>query len=78
MEVRDGVLRYPDGKEVALWGVAYYPQSFTQYFSLERLGVDRRRSTDEDLDDFVEMGIGMIISMGSTIWWRNAIGRAST
>ncbi len=60
MEVRDGVLRYPDGKEVALWGVAYYPQSFTQYFSLERLGVDRRRSTDEDLDDFVEMGIDVI------------------
>jgi hypothetical protein len=60
MAVRDGVLRYPDGEEVALWGAAYYPQSFTQYFSLKRLGVDRRSSTDEDLDDFIEMGIDII------------------
>jgi len=60
MEVRDGVLRYPDGKEVALWGVGYYPQSYTQYFSLEKLGVDRRRSTDDDFDDFAEMGVDII------------------
>jgi hypothetical protein len=60
MAVRDGVLCYPDGKEVLLWGVNYYPQSFTQFFSVQKLGVDRRRSTEEDFDDFVEMGIDII------------------
>jgi hypothetical protein len=60
LAVRDGILRYPDGKEVALWGVNYYPQSWEQYESLRRLGVDPRRSIDEDLEDFVQTGINII------------------
>ncbi len=60
MVVRDGVLRYVDGGEVALWGVNTYPQSWTQFKSLEKLGIDPRRATDEDFEDFVQMGIDLI------------------
>ncbi len=60
MSVRDGVLYYEDGKEVALWGINTYPQSWTQYNSLKKLGVDPRRSIDEDFDDFEAMGIDII------------------
>jgi len=60
MEVRDGVLRYHDGGEVALWGVNYYPQSWDQYKSLKRLGIDHRRSMEEDFEDFQAMGLDVI------------------
>lgn len=60
MTVRDGVLRYPDGQEVALWGTQYYPQSIDQYTSLRKLGIDPRRSADEDLEDFVQTGIDIL------------------
>ncbi|NCQ32556.1 MAG: hypothetical protein GW802_34980, partial [Armatimonadetes bacterium] len=58
--VREGVLRYADGGEVALWGVNYYPQSWTQYGSLKKLGIDHRRSLDEDFADFAQMGLDII------------------
>jgi hypothetical protein len=35
--VKDGVLRYPEGDEVALWGVNYYPQSWYQFENMQRL-----------------------------------------
>jgi hypothetical protein len=60
MAVRGGVLRYPDGGEAALWGVNYYPQSWQQYESLKKLGIDHRRSIDEDFDDFCRMGLDML------------------
>lgn len=60
MEVRGGVLRYRDGGEVALWGVNYYPQSWEQYRSLKRLGIDHRKSMEEDFDDFQAMGLDVI------------------
>ncbi|MEW6360467.1 MAG: hypothetical protein AB1696_29320 [Planctomycetota bacterium] len=60
MAVRDGVLRYEDGKEVALWGVNCYPQSWQQYVTLKWLGVDHRRAVDEDFEDFAQMGIDII------------------
>ena len=60
MAVRDGVLCYEDGKEVALWGVNTYPQSWTQFNSLKKLGIDPKRATDEDFEDFVQMGIEII------------------
>ena len=60
MVVRQGVLRYQDGGEVALWGVNYYPQSWEQYRSLQKLGIDHRRSMEEDFDDFQAMGLDVI------------------
>jgi hypothetical protein len=60
MVVRDGVLRYQDGGEVALWGVNYYPQSWEQYQSLKKLGIDHRRSMEEDFEDFQAMGLDII------------------
>ena len=60
MVVRDGVLRYQDGGEVALWGVNYYPQSWEQYQSLKKLNIDHRQSIDEDFDDFQAMGLDVI------------------
>ncbi len=60
MRVQDGVLGYADGGEVALWGVNYYPQSWVEYESLKKLGVDPRRAIDEDLDDLQRVGIEII------------------
>ncbi|MBN1344804.1 MAG: hypothetical protein JXQ73_19075 [Phycisphaerae bacterium] len=60
MVVDDGVLRYEDGMEVALWGVNTYPQSWTQFKSLRSLGIDPYGTVDEDFEDFVEMGIDII------------------
>jgi hypothetical protein len=36
-DVKDGVLRYPEGDEVALWGVNYYPQSWYQFENMRKL-----------------------------------------
>ncbi len=60
MAVQNGVLRYADGGEAALWGVNYYPQSWEQFQSLKKLNVDPRRSIDEDFEDFAAMGLDMI------------------
>ncbi|MFC1717699.1 hypothetical protein ACFL6S_28820 [Candidatus Poribacteria bacterium] len=60
MVVRDGVVYYEDGGEVALWGVNYYPQSWWHYNSLKKLGIDHRQSIDEDFEDFVQMGFDII------------------
>ncbi|MGO8747184.1 MAG: hypothetical protein ACLQNE_14455 [Thermoguttaceae bacterium] len=60
MAVHNGVLRYQDGGEVALWGVNYYPQSWEQYQSLKKLGIDHRRSMEEDFEDFQAMGLDVI------------------
>ena len=60
MVVRDGVLHYADGGEVALWGENIYPQSWAEYKSLVALGINPRRAVDDDLDDFVASGIEVI------------------
>ncbi len=60
MVVRDGILRYAAGGEVALWGVNYYPQSWMEYENLKRLGIDPRRAIDQDLADLQRIGIQMI------------------
>lgn len=54
MVVRGGVLQYADGGEVALWGLNYYPQSWHQYLSLKRSGVDFKTAVDRDFEDFAE------------------------
>jgi len=60
MVVRDGVLYYADGGEVALWGVNYYPQSWHQFASMKRLGVDMKATLRQDLDHLQLMGVPMI------------------
>ncbi len=60
MEVRNGVLQYEDGGEVALWGVNYYPQSWTEYESLKSRGIDHRKAIDDDFEDFSAMGIDLL------------------
>ena len=53
MTVRDGVLEYEDGGEVALWGVNYYPQSWNEYKFLKEGGHDIKKVIDADMDDLV-------------------------
>lgn len=53
MLVRDGVLEYADGGEVALWGVNYYPQSWNEYRFLKEQGIDFKTAIDADLDDLL-------------------------
>ncbi len=60
MVVRDGVLYYADGGEVALWGVNYYPQSWHQFENMKRLGVDMKSTIRQDLDHLQLMGVQII------------------
>jgi len=60
MHVQDGVLRYPDGAEVALWGVNIYPQSWYQFENIKRLGLDMKATVRQDLDHLREMGVQVI------------------
>ncbi|MBI3920856.1 MAG: hypothetical protein HY318_05500 [Armatimonadetes bacterium] len=61
--VAEGVLRYPEGTEVALWGVNYYPQSWHQFENLRRLGLDAdamKKVILEDLDHLQKMGVEVL------------------
>ncbi len=60
IHVKDGVLRYPDGKEVALWGTNYYPMSWWQFVNMEKTGVDMKATIRKDLDNMKEMGVQAI------------------
>ncbi|HET6382535.1 MAG TPA: hypothetical protein VFJ58_04015 [Armatimonadota bacterium] len=60
LHVDHGVLRYPEGAEVALFGVNYYPQSWYQFENLRRLGVDVKPVIRQDLDHLVEMSVDII------------------
>jgi len=61
MVVRDGILRYEDGREVALWGVNYYPEPANRPGILQKLGVkDAKGSVDDDFEDFARMGIDIL------------------
>jgi hypothetical protein len=58
--VKQGILRYPDGAEVALWGVNYYPQSWYQFENMRKLGVDMKAAIRTDLDHLQRMGVEAI------------------
>lgn len=60
MRVEDGVLRYPDGKEVCLFGVNYYPQSWGQYANMKKLTSDMKAAIRRDMDDMKAMGVEVI------------------
>ncbi|MDR2115251.1 MAG: hypothetical protein LBP87_02605 [Planctomycetaceae bacterium] len=51
MLVRNGVLEYIDGGEVALWGVNYYPQSVHDFKFFKEQKLDIKTAIDTDLND---------------------------
>ena len=53
MVVRDGVLEYIDGGEVALWGNNYYPQSWYEHKYLKEGNADFHKVINTDLADLV-------------------------
>ncbi len=60
IHIDNGVLKYPDGDEVALWGVNYYPQSWYQFDNMMKLHIDMKATIRKDLDHMVQMGIEII------------------
>lgn len=60
MRVEAGVLRYPEGTEVALWGVNYYPQSWHQFDNMTKLKLDMKKTIREDLDHLQMMRVEAI------------------
>lgn len=60
MHVEDGVLRYPDDKEVCLFGVNYYPQSWQQYENMRKITKDMKSAIRRDMDEMKAMGVEVI------------------
>src|SRR5688500_2849877 len=66
MRVRDGVLRYEDGAEVALWGVNYQTSMSWEYnASLRRCGIPleiarMKQVIDQDFEHLKRMNVGVI------------------
>ncbi len=60
MRVSNGVLRYPEGTEVALWGVNIYPHSWHQFQNISKLNLDFKEVIKRDFDDLQEIGIDVI------------------
>jgi hypothetical protein len=54
----NGVLRYQDGKEVALWGTGYY--SWRWQHTSDFHGEDPRRTIDQDIADFERAGVNVV------------------
>ena len=52
-----GILRWQDGREIALFGVNYYPPCSIDYHSLKAVGADLRRVIDQDLLHFERLGL---------------------
>lgn len=57
VSVKDGVLQWQDGSEVALFGVNYSAPFAFGYRSIERLGVDHRAAIDMDVDHIARLGL---------------------
>lgn len=57
VSVKDGVMLWQDGSEVALLGVNYSVPFAYGYRSVERLGVDHRAAIDMDVDHIARLGL---------------------
>lgn len=57
VSVKDGVLQWQDGSEVALFGVNYSAPFAYGYRSIERVGVDHRAAIDMDVDHIARLGL---------------------
>ncbi len=55
-----GVLRWVDGSEVALWGVNYYPPFSLDYHAIKDKGLDHKAVMREDVDQFRLLGVDVI------------------
>ncbi|MBO4548211.1 MAG: hypothetical protein J5758_03255, partial [Abditibacteriota bacterium] len=63
----NGVFRYPDGSEVALWGTNYYPMSWHQYTNMQTAIRENKTSVgsikeaiDADLDQMKRLGLDVV------------------
>jgi len=52
-----GVLRWKDGREVAVMGVNYYAPFWEDYHLLKTRGVDFKRTIDDDIQHFRRLGL---------------------
>ncbi len=43
MQVKNGVPRHPDGKEVTLWDVNYYPKIKFKFEKMKMHGIDKEK-----------------------------------
>jgi len=57
VSVKDGVLQWQNGSEVALFGVNYSAPFAYGYRSIERVGVDHRAAIDMDVDHIARLGL---------------------
>ena len=60
IHVEDGVFRYDDGTEVALFGTNYYPMAWYQFTNMKTTGADFRREIARDLEDMKSMGVEVV------------------
>lgn len=63
LHVDNGVLKYPDGLEVALMGVNYYGHASMQYVNMKaRLPslADRKAAIDHDFEDLKRLGVQVV------------------
>lgn len=60
MRVKDGILYYEDGSEVALWGVNYLVASSHHYVNLKELNLDFKKVIDKDFEHFSKMRMDVI------------------
>jgi hypothetical protein len=60
VHVKDGVFRYDDGTEVALFGTNYYPMSWYQYNNMKAAKADFRAVIHRDVADMKMMGVQVV------------------
>ena len=60
IHVENGVFLYPDGSEVALFGVNYLPMSWYQYNNMKTLNTDFRKAVRKDVQDMKNCGVQIV------------------